>query len=99
MGSRKLHILINVMKEIKLNNYFLIETENPNEFLFMPNKNENLDYMRVCYDTNDPKKVFAFDPPGGPFISIGNKIEGIEGEISEIYIKNSLIYIKFDDGK
>lgn len=87
------------MKEIKLNNYLLIETENPNEFLFMPNKNENLDYTRVCYDTSDPKKVFAFDPSGGPFISIGNKIEGIEGEISEIYIKNSLIYIKFSDGK
>jgi hypothetical protein len=88
------------MKEIKLNNHFLIETEDPNKFLFMPNKKEDMEYMRFLYDdTNDPEKIFAFDPSGGPFISIGNKIEGIEGEISEIYIKNSLIYIKFSDGK
>lgn len=87
------------MKEIKLNNHFLIETGDSNKFLFMPNKKEDMEYMRFLYDMDDPEKIFAFDPSGGPFISIGNKIEGIEGEISEIYIKNSLIYIKFSDGK
>lgn len=88
------------MKEIKLNNHSLIETGDPNKFLFMPNKKEDMEYMRFLYDdTDDSEKIFAIDPSGGPFIAIGNKIEGIEGEISEIYIKNSLIYIKFSDGK
>lgn len=89
------------MKEIKLNNHFLIETGDPNKFLFMPNKKEDMEYIRFLYDddTDDSEKIFAIDPSDGPFIAIGNKIEGIEGEISEIYIKNSLIYIKFSDGK
>ena len=88
------------MKEIKLNNHFLIETGDPNKFLFMPNKKEDMEYMRFLYDdTDDSEKIFAIDPFGGPFISLGKEIEGIDGKISKIYIENSLIYIIFDDGK
>lgn len=86
------------MKEIKLNRHFLIEIES-NKFLFIPNKKEDLDHTRIIYDTNNPEKIFAFDPPGGPFIAIGAEINGILGNISDIYFENSLIYIKFSDGK
>lgn len=86
------------MKEIKLNKHFLIEIES-NKFLFMPNKKEDLDHMRVIYDTNNSEKIFAIDPPDGPFIAVGAEVKGILGKISNIYFENSLIYIKFSDGK
>jgi len=86
------------MKEIKLRNHFLIEAGS-DKFLFMPNKKEDLDHMRILYDTNNPEKILAFDPSGGPLISVGAEVEGIPGKISDIYLENSLIYIKFSDGE
>lgn len=86
------------MKKVEIqNNFSLIEVE-PEKFLLMPQKKEDLDYLRILY-TENSEDIFAIDPPGGPFISIGTKINGINGNISDIYFENSLIYIKFNDGK
>lgn len=37
-----------------------------------------LEYMRCILDENDNKTIIAIDPSGGPFISVGDKIEGHE---------------------
>ena len=81
------------MKEIKLNKHFLIEIES-NKFLFMPNKKEDLDHMRVIYDTNNSEKIFAIDPPDGPFIAVGAEVKGIlEVQKLKVYSGKLVIFI------
>ena len=32
-------------------------------------------YIRVIYEEDKPGKIFAVDPPGGPFLNVGDHVE------------------------
>lgn len=85
------------MKKITLKDKTsLIEVE-PEKYLLMPEKKEDLNYMRISYSSEDPEDIFAIDLSNGPYLPIGYKIDGIPGAISKITIEeNSLIYIEFN---
>lgn len=53
----------------------------------------NNDYLRI--GINEEHSLTFIDPPGGPFLSIGSKVSGIEGTISKIEEENNNIYITF----
>lgn len=85
------------MKKITLKDKTsLIEVE-PEKYLLMPEKKEDLNYMRISYSSEDPEDIFAIDLSNGPYLPIGYKVDGIPGAISKITIEeNSLIYIEFN---
>lgn len=99
MGKVELSILIYVKKISVQNNFSLIEVE-PEKYLLMPEKKEDLNHVRILYE--DSGDVFAIDPLGGPFLSLGRKIEGISGTINRIDIdiqENTLIYLIFSENE
>ena len=49
---------------------------------------EDLQYMRVIYN-EDNKGIFAIDPSGGPFLSVGSQIE--QYTIKEIILEGFVI--------
>lgn len=51
-------------------------------------------YTRIGFD-NDPKVLSFIDPPGGPFIQVGDIIEG--KRISGIEYYDSYIIIKLEE--
>ena len=83
------------MEKIKLDNRYnaSIWLEHIDEDLWQlkSQKPEDLQYMRVIYE-KDNKSIYAIDPSGGPFLSIGT-IVGFEEKyiIDEIFPNGYII--------
>ena len=83
------------MKKIKLDNRYnaSIWLEHIDEDLWQlkSQKPEDLQYMRFIYE-EDNKSIYAIDPSGGPFLSIGT-IVGFEEKyiIDEIFPNGYII--------
>ena len=56
----------------------------------------NLEYLRIGYSTDDKYKIEFIDPSGGPFLSVGSEIFGIEGKIKEINNVDNDYILKFE---
>lgn len=85
------------MKEINLRGKISLIEVSPKKYLLMPEKKEDLDYMRISYSSEDPLDIFAIDLSGGPYLPIGYTVDGIPGAISKITIEeDSLIYLEFN---
>lgn len=48
-------------------------------------------YTRLIFEEEDNQGIYAVDPPGGPFISVGSKV-GLE-EMVAVEIKNTSLGI------
>ena len=85
------------MKEINLKGKTSLIEISSGKYLLMPEKKEDLDYMRVSYSSEDPEDIFAIDLSNGPYLPIGYIVDGIPGALSKITIEeNSLIYLEFN---
>lgn len=56
----------------------------------------DLEYIRVGYSTKDKYKIEFIDPSGGPFLSVGSEVFGIEGKIAEINKEDKTFILKFE---
>ena len=70
------------MKNIKLN------TRGDNNYLEHIKDNKyrlvsEYPYIRVLFNTN-PEDIYAIDPPSGPFLQVGNKIDEVGKTIESI---------------
>ena len=55
------------------------------------------DYIRVGYGNGENKKKIEFiDPSGGPFLSVGSEVFGIEGKINNIKSTDSGFILTFE---
>jgi hypothetical protein len=54
------------------------------------------DYLRIGYSTDDKYKIEFIDPSGGPFLSVGSEVFGIEGKITEINKEDKTFILKFE---
>lgn len=55
------------------------------------------DFIRVGFKGEKEEDGYQFiDPSGGPFLSIGSEIFGIEGKLSEIKIEDNEFILKFE---
>lgn len=56
----------------------------------------DLEYIRIGYSTEDKHKIEFIDPSGGPFLSVGSEVFGIEGKIKEINKEDKTFILKFE---
>lgn len=56
----------------------------------------DLEYIRIGYSTKDKYKIEFIDPSGGPFLSVGSEVFGIEGKIAEINKEDKTFILKFE---
>ena len=56
----------------------------------------DLEYIRVGYSQKDKYKIEFIDPSGGPFLSVGSEVFGIEGKITEINKEDKTFILKFE---
>ena len=56
----------------------------------------DLEYLRIGYRTEDKYKIDFIDPSGGPFLSVGSEVFGIEGKITEINQVDNNYILKFE---
>lgn len=56
----------------------------------------DLEYIRIGYSTEDKHKIEFIDPSGGPFLSVGSEVFGIEGKITEINKEDKTFILKFE---
>jgi hypothetical protein len=81
-------------KNIKLPNRDGIKTElrhvNDNIYTLFT----ELPYISVTYSDENKETIYSVDPPGGPFISIGDAIEGktVKKIIHSIQLESFVIY-------
>ena len=54
------------------------------------------EYLRIGYSTEDKYKIEYIDPSGGPLLSVGSEIFGIEGKIAEINKVDKDFILKFE---
>lgn len=54
------------------------------------------EYLRIGYSTEDKHKIEYIDPSGGPFLSVGSEVFGIEGKITEIKEVDKDFILKFE---
>lgn len=82
------------MKNIKLN------TRGDNNYLEYIEDNKyklvsEYPYIRVMFKDN-PDNIYAVDPPSGPFIQVGNKLNEV-GKIVESITRDNGFIIKFKE--
>lgn len=54
-------------------------------------------YLRVGYkDLTEGEEITFIDPPGGPFMSVGGEVFGIEGTISKIEALDKGFMLEFE---
>lgn len=81
-----------VLLDNRYNNYNYLKKIGDKEYKY---EGINNDYLRVGYDNKDKHKITFIDPEGGPFLSIGSEVFGIEGKIAEINEVDNEYIIKF----
>lgn len=97
--------LIKENKEFQNKQVQLISRDrNIESYLRFVTSNDNISIYRFCSNSgmlrilHNAGSIVAIDPQGGPYLSIGTKINGIQGEISKIEFddEKSEYYIEFE---
>ena len=64
--------------------------ENSDWWQLRTDQSSLFDYINLTFEDNDTNSIYAVDPPGGPFISIGSKWWcGSDEELEVKEIKNT----------
>ena len=83
------------MEKIKLHNRYhsdiWLENIGNNLWYINSKSQEDLNYMRIIY-YEDNKSIYAIDPSGGPFLSVGAKID--DYIIKEFYPSGHIIVLE-----
>lgn len=88
--QRKADKLIKLSNRYKDKNY--LRQISDNEYKY----EGDLEYLRIGYRTEDKYKIDFIDPSGGPFLSVGSEVFGIEGKITEINQVDNNYILKFE---